>query len=348
MRKLLIISPLFFLLFFTSCKKESDSIEPNPDFIPPVDEIKFTNNSSFFFGFGNSGSFKFSTAISNDLFKVIINKTDYFGPTPYGTDYTFKYGNDYLLKELEILQQAQLKTTTLKFTYSGQRLTSFTEWEGNTKHNTFDITNEDLPGGSRKLSIAPYVAVNGAGIDTLSHSLILDNLGKVTEVSERARSTGPFAGISTKKISVYYSNDNVISIRGYELYTDLISPRKDSIWDNFSIIRFSNNENPVLDDYLSLIYGSDFYNILTYCQRFRFDFGTVSSGSDLLILPDFRKASNDEYQYLASVYTNGVFSHSQSGNYTKENILDSKNRLIWCKVNGSTPSNYYTWEILYK
>jgi hypothetical protein len=332
------------LLLLAGCKKEDEIITPQPDFIPPIEEIKFANTNAFYFGFGMTGSYKFSTDVVNQ-YKVIIDKTNSV-PTSHAIQ-TFKYTSDYLLDELIIDGEPTSggHKVRFKFYYTAPfRLIRIDAFEGNVLSRTYTVTHEDNAAG-RKISIAPYAAQNGAALDSFSHALQVNSQNEVTGIYERMRFTTGSSSVITDSFRVFYSGENVAAIRGYQ--TSVTAAERDSMRINYTFSRTSN-ENPVLVEYLEKLYGSDLFNMLRFLQHLRLGPFTTSTSMDFLILHAQRNTSETQYTYSADIYDNGVFGGTQGSSRLRENTLDAQNRLIQAKVHGSSPTNNYTWEIIYK
>ena len=337
------------LFFFTSCTKNPDEpIVIDPAMISPVKELKYINNGLFYFGFGNSGSYKFSTDVSGNQFKIILTKVEYFGNTPYTTTATYKYNTYNQLVELERRQPTVNERVSLKFFYTNMQLSRFEECDGNRKLNSYPIKHETTSAG-RKLTVGPYTASkNGISTDTLTHSIVFDNEDRVIQLYERSRNNPPQPTMAVDNFNFSYSGNDVALKKGYNTYTDF-NTRKDSSLVTVSYTRMLN-ENPVLYNYTRLMYGTDFYAIITFSTKLNLEKFHPSVASELFRLSSQNRSSTKSSQYVSHFYNNGVYETDFGNSSQIENTLDAEKRLIKSKSVSTTPSssNYYTWEIVYE
>ena len=347
MRNVLLVSFSAFLFVLASCTKNpAEPVVVDPAMVPPLKELRYTNNGAYFFGFGMSGVFKFSTDVSGGQFKVIITKVESFGSSSYTTTATYKYDRDNKLIELERVQPSVNERVYLKFYYTGSQLTRFEEWNKNTKIRTFNVKHEVLSSG-RKLTIEPYVASNGSAMDTLTHSMWFNDQGKVVKYYQRARNNPPFPGMSTETFNVNYNGNDVSSTNGYMTYKDF-NTTEDSTVLTQSYTRMLN-ENPVLVNYLSSLYGSDFYAILTYFNRLNMEKFSNSVGADIFRLSSQNKSSLISSKYTGKLYQHNIYSSDVgNSNLPLQNILDGMGRLIKSTRSPSSSGNYNSWEIVYE
>src|SRR5690242_12877908 len=178
---LILLTVLFFML--ASCKKNEEVIDPDPQFLPPISELKYTNNGTFHFGFGQYGKYEFSTDVVGQ-YKLIIKRSENYSSVPGITTFTLKYSGDYRLQEIQT--KGETFDRHLYFTYDiPGRLTRMEEWENGVKYVTFTVKQEDIATGTR-ITIGPYAASTGTTTDSLVHILETDFGGEVQKVWQKS------------------------------------------------------------------------------------------------------------------------------------------------------------------
>lgn len=347
-RNLLITISLLSIFFLPACSKkpEAEKLIIN-EFIPPITELKYENFGSYYYGFGNWGFSRFSTASFPGEFHVIVTKTNYFGPTATENIYTYKYNVFRELLEIERNIIPLNKKVSIRLFYDAGQLDHFEEWEDGQRLKTFTISYEQLPEG-RKMSINKYVVNSPTGVDTLEHSLQFNNAGRVVGVYERKRTTGatPSLVIDNHRLA-HLNNEDHITTQGYSIARVFNSNTYDSTLINYFYNR-PLNEDPVLADYLYMLYGKEFYSIINYLNYVGLLNFSFSHGDDLLKLGTQKFRSESSFQYTRTFYSNGIFNGTSTGTINKELTFDAQNRLVKSKHTNPLTGNYYTWEIVYK